>query len=72
MELSVVIQILLGAIVSGVMIWVKSVSGDLRTLQKQLADTREEYVKKDDLKELKVEINTRFDKLEDLIQKRNN
>ena len=72
MELSVVIQILLGAIVSGVMIWVKSVSGDLRTLQKQLADTREEYVKKDDLKELKSEINTRFDKLEDLIQKRNN
>lgn len=72
MELSVVIQILLGAIVSGVMIWVKSVSGDLRALQKQLADTREEYVKKDDLKELKSEINTRFDKLEDLIQKRNN
>lgn len=65
-----VVQILAGAIMAVIGFWVKSISSDLKELQKALFDTREDYVKKDDLKELKVELNTRFDKLEDLIEKR--
>lgn len=43
----------------------------LDKLSARLQETREQYVHKDDLKDLKLELNHRFDKLEDLIQKRN-
>jgi len=48
----------------------KSAIRRVENLEVKLQTTREEYVHKDDIRELKVEINHRFDKLEDLIQKR--
>lgn len=42
----------------------------IKELSSKLADTREQYVHKSDLKDLKTDINNRFDRLEDLIQKR--
>lgn len=48
----------------------KSAIRRVEILEIKVQDTREEYVHKDDLRDLKQEINHRFDKLEDLIQKR--
>ncbi len=42
----------------------------IKALETKLAETREQYVQKSDLKDLKSDINSRFDRLEDLIQKR--
>jgi len=42
----------------------------LEQLERRLQETREQYVHKDDLKDLKLELNHRFDKLEDILQKR--
>lgn len=54
-------------------IWyqIRSRDQEIKDIKKSLQDTREQYVHKDDLRELKLELNHRFDKLEDLIQKRN-
>lgn len=65
------IQLLMGLVMTGISFWIKTQREDIKQLQQHLQKTREEYVHKDDLKELKSELNHRFDKLEDLIQKRN-
>lgn len=48
----------------------KSYRDDVEGLKSQLAKTREEYVHKDDLKELKQELAHRFDRVENLIMSR--
>lgn len=48
----------------------KSARDDLENLKAQLAKTREDYVHKDDLKELKQELAHRFDRVENLILNR--
>ena len=68
MDLATVVQILLGAIMTGIGFWVKSHREDIKGLQAQLQRTREEYVHKNDLRELKTEMSHRFDKLEELIR----
>lgn len=68
MDMATVVQILLGAIVTGIGFWVKSHRADIETLREQIQKTREEYVHKNDLRELKVEMAHRFDKLEELIR----
>jgi len=53
----------------GVMGWfMRTLYNENRDLRAVVQDTREKYVQKDDLKELKQELNNRFDKLENLIQ----
>lgn len=68
MGIDIVIQILLGAIMTGIGFWVKSQREDIKEIQAQLQKTREEYVHKNDLRELKTEMSHRFDKLEELIR----
>lgn len=68
MEVTWLIQILLGAIVTGISFWVKTQREDIKALQTQLQKTREDYVHKNDMRELKVEMTHRFDKLEELIR----
>jgi len=68
MDLSWAVQILLGMVMTGISIWVKAQREDLKELQIQLQKTREDYVHKNDLRELKVEMSHRFDKLEELIR----
>ena len=68
MDLSMVIQILLGAIMTGIGFWVKSQRADIEHLRAQIQKTREDYVHKNDMRELKVEMTHRFDKLEELIR----
>lgn len=70
MDVQSAVQILLSIIMAGVSFWVKSLREDIKFMQAQLQRTREEYVHKDDLKDLKHEITNRFDKLEDLILRR--
>lgn len=48
----------------------KSAVRRIDRIEDTVQKTREEYVHKDDLRELKSDINHRFDKLEDLIEKR--
>lgn len=59
----------LGGILMSVL-WYRMKEKDVRLerLEQRLAETREQYVHKDDLKEWKQEINHRFDKLETLIR----
>lgn len=68
MDVNWVIQILLGCVMTGISFWIKSQREDIKHLQAQLANTREEYVHKNDLRELKTEMSHRFDKLEELIR----
>lgn len=65
-----VLQGLGGVVVTILWYMYRSAIGRIDKLETKLQDTREEYVHKDDIRDLKVEINHRFDKLEDLIQKR--
>lgn len=53
--------------------WVlKTMYTEIKELKKELQDTRERYVHKDDLKDLKQEVHNRFDKLEEImLYKRN-
>lgn len=68
MDVSMVIQILFGVIMTGTGFWVKSLTADIKAIQVQLQQTRENYVHKNDMRELKVEMSHRFDKLEELIR----
>ena len=68
MDLTLVIQILLGLIMTGGGFWVRTLREDIKHLQNQVQRTREEYVHKNDMRELKVEMSHRFDKLEELIR----
>lgn len=68
MDLTLVVQILLGALMTGIGFWVKSQRADIELIRSQLQRTREEYVHKNDLRELKTEMSHRFDKLEELIR----
>ena len=63
-----VVQLLFGAVMTGAGFWLKSIREDLKSQQALLQKTREEYVHKNDMRELKTEMSHRFDKLEDLIR----
>lgn len=72
MELIIwVIQGLGGILMTVLWYLYRSAIDRVKVLEIRMQETREAYVHKDDLRELKSEINHRFDKLEDLIQKRN-
>ena len=63
----------LSVMLMSVLWYIHKERGDkLDDLEKRLQETREQYVHKDDLKELKSELNHRFDKLEALLEKRMN
>ena len=68
MDMATVVQILFGVIMTGFGFWVKSHRADIENLRSQIQKTREDYVHKSDLRELKVEMTHRFDKLEELIR----
>ena len=68
MDMATVVQILFGVIMTGIGFWVKSQRADIEGLRSQIQKTREDYVHKSDLRELKVEMTHRFDKLEELIR----
>ena len=68
MDMATVVQILFGVIMTGIGFWVKSQRADIENLRSQIQKTREDYVHKSDLRELKVEMTHRFDKLEELIR----
>ena len=61
----------LGCLIMG-MLWYRDKEKDrkIEKLETRLQDTREQYVHKDDLKDLKQELWHRFDKLEDLINEK--
>lgn len=63
-----VVQLLVGVVMTGIGFWVKSQRQEIQQLRDILARTREEYVRKEDLRELKTEMTHRFDKLEELIR----
>lgn len=55
-------------IVVGCMGWIlKTMHSETRELRKVLQNTREDYVRKEDLKQLKDELSLRFDRLESII-----
>lgn len=68
MDVTSTVQLLLGLVMTGISFWIKSQREDIKHLQAQLQNTREEYVHKNDLRELKTEMSHRFDKLEELIR----
>lgn len=62
-----VTQTLLGIIVS-LMGWcLKTLYTELKEIKREIQDTREQYVHKNDLKDLKQELLSRFDKLEEIV-----
>lgn len=67
MDILWITQTLLGIVIS-VMGWVlKTMYTEIKELKKEIQDTREKYVHKDDLKDLKQELLGRFDKLEEIV-----
>ena len=58
----------LTTVVIGIMGWLmKTGYTRLTSVESKLQDTRERYVHKDDMKELKSEINRRFDEIKELL-----
>lgn len=69
MDLLWVVVILSNVIVAGVGWALRSLYGELKNLQQLIQKTRETYVREEDLRGLREELTSRFDRIENLLIK---
>lgn len=69
MDAVVIAQILITVVLAGMGWFLNNLHSELTSQKELLRDTREKYVHKDEIKELKQSIEKRFDRLENILLK---
>lgn len=71
MDVLWIVNILSNIVIAGLGWALKTLYGEIKSLRTSLQETREHYVRRDDLRHLQDELNTRFNRIEHLLLNKN-